>query len=391
MERTLLTAVLGSCAFGVLLGLGVASSLLSINAWQLEIETESHEKLAETTLARLTDPNAKAFIEKTTHNFGVMDVKATGFHDFFIRNIGTTDLILMVDRVSCSCLGIDVTLSRVPPGGSAKCHLRYNAEQAITGKFTQGGIILTNDPDNREIHLRVEGVFTNPVVMRPSGVYLPRISSDATRTATIRFYGFENEPLQLSAPTWTDHEHFDFQWETAELTESDGADTYYSLAKSVIEGTITIKPGLPVGPFQEWFHVRTNYPNQTNVGFLVSGQIIDGHVAISGQGYSRSTGIVSLGSDLSRDIFIQFSGATARSASVQVRTIEPAWVDVELLPPKDIGPLRTFPLKITVPKDSPTGSYGVSGDSQQAHILLETNDETMPIIRILLQFVVGSQ
>ena len=395
MVRTLFTAVLVSCVFGALLGLGIAYSFLSVNAWQLESETKSFGTLAATAWAQATDPNTKVQIEERTHNFGIMDVKSTGSHDFFIRNVGTADLILTVDRTTCSCLGIDLTPSRVPPGGTAKCHLKYNAEQATTGKFSQGGVVRTNDPDNREIHLNVEGVFTKPVVTQPASVYLPRVATGTTQTATIRFYGFDEEPLQLSAPIWTDREHFEFQWEPAELTELDtGDNTHLSLAKSVVEGTITVRPGLPVGSFQEWFQLRTNYPSQPNVTFLVSGQMISGSVSISGTGYSSQTGVAQfeptiMGRITSRDLLIQFRGAVAQAASVQISAVEPDWIRTKLSPPRDVGSLRIFTLTIEIPEDAPTGSYVFSGDGQRAHVMLETNDETTPILRIPLQFTVG--
>jgi len=379
---------------GTLLGFCIAYSHLAINAWQFDAETKTYSELVEQALVLATNPDAKAQIEETTYNFGVMDAKATGSHDFHIRNVGTADLILTVNQTSCSCLGIDITPPRVPPGGTATCRLRYSAEQALAGKFTQGGTVLTNDPDNREIYLGVEGVFTNPVALRPTSINLPRVPLGTTRTATIRFYGFEDEPLQLSVPIWTDREHFDFQWEPAALTESDEEDSFFSLAKSVVEGTITVKPGLPVGPFQEWFQLRTNYSSQANATFLVSGQIVGGNVSISGQGYTSATGVADLGRtvmgrSLSREISIQFRGATALPASVHVSVVEPAWIRTELSPPRDAGPLRFFSLTITVPEDAPTGSYGFGGDGQQAFVTLETTDETMPVMRIPLQFAVG--
>lgn len=396
MARTFLLVLLGSCVGGTLLGFGVAYRHLAVNAWQIETETKSLQELADNALVKATHPDAKAQIDETVYNFGVMDAKSIGSHDFYIRNVGTVDLVLSVNQTTCSCLGIDITPSsgRVPPGGTARCHLRYSAEQALAGKFSQGGTVLTNDPDNREIYISVEGVFTNPAVARPSSVNLPRVTLGATRTATIRLYGFEDEPLQLSAPNWTDREHFDFQWETAELTESDKEDSFYSLAKSVVEGTITIKPGLPVGPFQEWFQLRTNYASQPNATFLVSGQIVGGNVSISGQGYNRTMGYADLGHtvmgrSISREITIQFSGASAQSASVRVSAAEPSWIRTELSPPRDAGLLRVISLTITVPEDAPSGSYVFSGDGQQAFVTLETTDEAMPVVRIPLQFAVG--
>ena len=394
MLRTLCTVVLVSCVFGAALGAGLANSLLSINAWQLEFETKPYATLAQTIREQVTNPNAKAHIEETTHNFGVMHVRDEGAHVFFIRNVGTADLILTVDQTTCSCLGIDITPQRVPPGGTATCRLRYTAEQAIAGRFSQGGTVLTNDPENREIYLGVEGVFTNPVAMQPSSVNLPRVVVGTTRTATIRFYGFEDAPLQLLTPTWENREHFDFQWEPSQLTEADEEDIHLSLAKSVIEGTITLKPGLPVGAFQEWFQARTNYLSQSSVNFLVSGQVVGGNVTISGQGYNRTTGVADLGRTITgrsilREISIQFSGTAAQTAWVQLSAVEPPWIRAELSPPRDVGPLRIFSLSIEIPENAPSGSYVFSGDGQRAHITLETNDETMPALRIPLQFVVG--
>jgi len=417
MVRIFVLAVLTSCTFGVLLGFGIAYGFLCVNAWQLEPEMKTYEniiaagfaqetdsideksienqKLDENPQAPTSNPNAKALIEKTTHNFGVMDVKATGTHDFFIKNVGTEVLTLTVDRTTCSCTGIDITPTRVLPGRTAKCHLKYNAEQAITGKFSQGGIIRTNDPNNTEIRLIVEGVFTNSVVLQPSSVNFSRVPAGTSRTATIRFYGFEHEPLQISSPMWTNTEHFDFQWEPAKPNDLED-DGYLSLASSVVEGTITLKPGLPVGPFQEQFQVKTNSSGMINISFLVRGQIVSGNVSVSGQGYNKATGIADLGrtvigKSISKSFSIQFTGSTAPSATVQVKVVEPSWLRTELSPPRDVGSLRIVSLSVEIPENAPTGSYGFGGDSPQAHIALETNDATMPVLKIPLQFAVGRQ
>ena len=393
MVRTLFAWVVISCIVGALLGWGIAFGFLSVHAWQPESETKVYAALVQDALTQVTNPNAKAFIEETTYNFGIMDVKASGTHDFFIKNIGTEDLILTLDRTTCSCTGIDISPTRVPPGKTAKCHLKYNADRATTGKFSQGGMIRTNDPDHLEIRLIVEGIFTNPVVVQPATVSLPRIATGTSRTATIRFYGFENEPLQLSAPHWQDREHFDFQWQPAELNETDKEDSFLSLAKSVIEGTVTVKPGLPVGSFQEWFQVKTNYPSQVNVTFSASGLVASGNVSISGSGYTPTTGVTFsptvTGRKSSRTITIQFSGALAPSSLVQIKSVEPAWIRAELSPPQDRGPLRMFSLTLEVPEDAPTGNYVIRDGGQQAHVTLETNSESAPVLKIPLQFVVG--
>ncbi|MCL2004682.1 MAG: DUF1573 domain-containing protein [Planctomycetaceae bacterium] len=391
MPRSISSAILVSCIAGVLLGLGTAYSFLNINAWQPENETKNLEMLAERARGQTTGALPQASIEVTTYNFGLMDSKEEGFHDFFITNTGNADLILRVDRTSCSCLGIDITPTRVRPGGTARCRLRYTAEQAATGLFSQGGVVTTNDPENREIFLNVEGVFTNPVVMQPTSVNFARVPAGTTQTRTIRFYGFENEPLQLSATAWELRDFIDIEFQPSELRESDDDGMFLSFAKSVVEGTITVKPGLPVGTFQDWFQLRTNYAGQPNVNFLVNGQVVAGNVAISGQGYNRTTGVADLGrttqgQGISRDFMITMSGISAQSAAIQISSVEPAWLRTRLSEPTQAGSRRIVSLTIEVPENAPIGSFLFGGDGQQAHIVLETNDET---IRIPLQFSVG--
>ena len=394
MVRTLFITVLASGIGGVLFGLGTAYSVLTINGWQLEFETKAYEVLEQTLLAQSTNPNARAHIEERIHHFGLLRADATEFHNFLITNVGTEDLTLRLDRMSCGCTDLHISHERVPPGGTSTLRLEYSADRAIPGRFSESASILTNDPENREILLVVEGVFTNPVVPVPAAISVSNVPAGMTRTATVRFYGFEEEPLQLSAPIWEDREHFDFHWELSELTEAEKEDIFHlGLARSVVEGTVTIKPGLPGGRFRERFQVSTNFPSQPNVVFTVEGQIVSGNVRISGRGYDDRTGIANLGSTttgspLARELQIRFSGVSARSATAEVRSVEPAWLRAELSPPRDAGPFRFFDIRIEVPADAPTGNYGRMEEGLQSHITLETNDETMPILRIPLQFIV---
>ena len=393
MRQTLITAILISCLLGVLVGLGTAYGLLTVNGWQAEYETKSYEMLTETVRAITLNPNAKAQIDITTHHFGIMEVKGVGEHDFFIANVGTEDLILYADRTSCSCLGIHITPTRIPPGRTARCRLEYTSEFATTGTFTQGGVVLTNDPDNREIHLSVVGVFTDPIVVSPSTVNFSRIRAGAGHTATIQFYGFEKDMLEFHSPTWEDNEHFDFQWKDAQPPNIADEESHLRHASSVIEGTVTLKPGLPVGSFQEWFQIQTNYPRHRIVRFVATGQIEGTNVTVRGQGYSDQRGVaewgtIDRGRRFSRDFSIQFRGVAALASTVRVSAVSPDWLQTHLSEPTDAGGRRTFSLTVIIPEDAPSGNFSFSGDGLQANITLETNDETMPVVRIPLQFTV---
>ncbi|MDR0520571.1 MAG: DUF1573 domain-containing protein [Planctomycetaceae bacterium] len=400
MLRTLLSVIFVSVLLGIVIGAGGAFALLAHNRWRPELETNPYHQSQPHTPEQTKQPRAKAFIEETVYHFGVKDVKAGGSHEFFIKNTGTADLTLKLDRTTCSCTGIDITPSRVPPGKTAKCVLTYNADRAMTGPFSQGGVILTNDAENREIRLLVEGVFTASVVVQPSAVNIAKIPAGTDYTMPVRFYGFEDKPLEISEPVWTDREHFALEWQPSAMTAADKEDTLLRTAKSVIEGTLTVKAGLPAGYFQERFHLKTNSPNLPAVELAVNGQVVSSRIAVSGMGFNKSTGIFVLGNtvpgkSIIRELSVQISGHSASSSAVRIKQAEPVWIKAELLPPKNSGQLRVFPIRIEIPADAPVGSYVMRDNGVPAFILLETSEEKTPAetnpasMLIPIQFSVG--
>jgi hypothetical protein len=385
--KRFLCIVFVSAVLGVILGGGTAFLLLTINGWQPALEYGQPGELTK----RTTNVNAKASIEETVFDFGAKDVKTSGKHEFFIKNAGTADLTLKLDRKTCTCTDIEIIPSRVKPGETAKAILSYNAERATSGQYQQGGTLVTNDPENQEIMLLVRGIFTSPVVIRPSALELPNVPVVSDYTATLRIYGFEKEPLKLSAPEWDDKEHFSLEWKETELTESNKADPLLKFAHSVTEAAITIKSGLPLGMFVQKFRLKTNYPNDPVVEFFVRGQVTGGTVSISGYGFNKSTGIDVLGKTvagqkLTRDISIQFSGLTASTTELKVKEVSPAWVKTTVAPPRDAGRMRIFSVTIEIPADAPAGNYMYLTETESAFVSLETNDPNVPVLKIPIQF-----
>ncbi len=386
-----------SCVLGIVIGGATAYSALTINGWNPELEYRTREAILREGAEKNTDPNAKAFLAERVHDFGIKNVKEQGKHHFTIQNIGTTPLTLFVDKTTCTCTGIDLSTKVVAPGKTAIATVNYDAERATTGTYNQGGTILTNDPENREIFLAVRGVFTVPIVMSPAEIVIPSISATETKTATIRFYGFEKEPLVLETPQWSDREHFDISIVPAELTDEDKENSLFMSATTVYEGTVTIKPGLPIGSFLERFHIKSNYVSQPSAEFLVQGQIRGGAVSITGSAYRKDTGVAVLGKTpagqkLARELSIQFSGMSAVLVDLKIKEVFPAWLSVNLTEPRDLGSdvarRRFYSLMIEVPATAPVSSFSAGAQENAAVIVLETGLEDIPVIKIPIQFAV---
>ncbi|MGL4595037.1 MAG: DUF1573 domain-containing protein [Thermoguttaceae bacterium] len=383
---------------GVLIGLGASFVGLRVNGWNPELEHKKHSELVREIVKRTENPDAKAFLETTTYDFGLRDVKDKGEHKFVIKNVGTAPLTLEVDRTSCSCTGIDLSSKRVMPGETCIATVHYNAERAMTGPYTQGGVVVTNDPNNREIYLSIKGIFTAPIVLNPQTITFSNMPASETRAASFRIFGFETEPLslQLSDANWNDREHFDLVLTPSELSELEKENSLYKNAHSVYEGVVTVKPGLPIGTFQEKFQVKTNYSSEPSVEFLARGQIVDGSISIAGSGYDRESGMVRLktatvGQKMIWSGTIRFSGANSDQVDLKIKAINPDWLKVTLKRP-DVSSTSHrslfYIVSVEIPSNAPVCNYMSGDESGLGIITLETGLSDVPELKIPLQFAV---
>ncbi|MDR0705796.1 MAG: DUF1573 domain-containing protein [Planctomycetaceae bacterium] len=392
-----LSLIVFSVVTGIVVGIGTTISALTINGWNPELEYKKYTDIMLEAAAKVSNPNAKALVENSVYDFGIKGVQEKGQHNFSIKNVGTAVLTLEVNQTTCTCTGIDLSSKSVKPGETAIAIVRYNAERATAGPYHQGGTIVTNDPENREILLSVKGIFTSPIVVNPGSVFFPSIPVSESRSADIRFYGFEKTPLQLETPEWNNHDHFEFHLEPSTLSEADQADSMRKNAASVYEGRVTIKPGLPVGTFQEKFFFKSNYPSQPTFELSVRGQITGSGVSIYGTGFNKETGSVLLGKTgigqkIVKDVSIQFTGTAAFRADLKVKEIRPVWLKAILSESRDLGGESVrrclYSLTIEVPTDAPVCNFIKSDEENVAMITLETGLDDMPILKLPVQFAV---
>lgn len=395
--RTTVIVIATAILLGVVVGLGSAFSALKINAWNPELEFKKHADLMREAAEEAANPNAKAFIESTVYDFGIRDVKEKGQKTFEIKNVGSAPLTLEVNRTTCTCTGIDLSSKRLLPGQTAIATVHYDAERAMTGPYNQGGTIVTNDPENREIFLSITGIFTSPIVLNPSSAVFPTVPASETRSAKIRIYGFEKTPLQLEDAQWSDRDHFDLKLTPSELNDADKENSLHKLASSVYDAEIVVKPGLPVGTFQEKFTLRTNYAGEPRIEFLARGQVAGSGITIAGTGYLRDKGYALLGKTtvgqrLTKDVSIQFSGVAAMQADLKIKETVPSWLKVSLTQPRDIGSetsrRRFYTVTIEIPTDAPVCNFMKSETESDAMITLETGLSDTPTLKIPIQFAV---
>ncbi|MDR2170822.1 MAG: DUF1573 domain-containing protein [Planctomycetaceae bacterium] len=394
--RTTILMFFISVIIGVAFGFFGAVSMFAVNHWDVSLEFNRNDFVDKpVAIKNTTDSKVKVYIENKVYDFGVKDVKEKGTHDFEIKNVGSGILTLRVDRTTCTCTGIDLNRQRLAAGETAIATVRYDAERATTGRYEQGGIIVTNDPQTPEIPLSIRGIFTSPVVVSSPVILLPSVSATEKQTAKVRIYGFEKEPLKLEPPVWTDKTHFDLKFEQSELNDDDKNNSLFKHAISVCEGTLTITPfGMPVGTFQERFNIKTSYVSESSIEIFARGQIYGAGITLAGQGFDRTTGIMSIetirsGEKIVRDISIQFTGTNLQNAEIKVKEVRPKWLKTNVTKGGvETAVRRFFTLSIEIPPDAPQCNYTTPDDDKAALVILETGMTNSPTIKIPIRFAI---
>ncbi len=387
----ILFAILLGSGTGFLLGDAANKSA----AWYPEREVASKEDLQKRLI--VINPEAKAFVETDVFDFGVLDRSREGRHDFVVENHGSDDLTLTVNRTSCTCTGVDVSEKVVKPGGKSIITVHWKSDTP-SPTFKQGASILTNDPEMPEIFFTVKGLFTSPVMVEPGMLVFPPINIGRDSQSSFRVYGFEKQPLELNEIRFSDTEHFEVATEPAELNAIDRADPIFQKATNVLQVNVKVKPGLPLGSYQERLLLITNYEKEPELEFFVKGNIVAGNISIGGRDFNRETGVLNAGrttilKPLVSQFTVRYTGIVPENADLKVVQVEPPFmkITVEKLGgtenAEEAAARRSlaFVCKAEIMSETP-GSWNGPDPKNMGFVEFETGLPETPTLRIPIQF-----
>ena len=334
----------------------------------------------------------KVVCDEQTHDFGAMDSRATGSHTFILKNVGEAPLTLSEGRSTCKCtVGIPEDES-IPPGGSGKVKVEWAGKDRV-GSFTQTATIITNDPSKREVNLTIKGRITRAVHAVPADLTLNGLTAGEERSARIKLFGFRTPPLEISGHEFTDTdtaEYFGVSFEPLS-TEQIAAEQDATSGQIV---AVTIKPGLPQGPFQQKILLKTNCEEAPTVELPVRG-MIGSEISVVGKGWDRNSGGLRWGSirgseGAQRTLLIHVRGPHRKEVSFKPIKVFPDFLNVTLgkvtLAENDKYAFTS--LTIEIPKGSPPANYLGRGTGKTGEIILETTHPNVRELRILVGFAV---
>ena len=126
-----------------------------------------------------TGPHPTASVKNTTFLFGTMAVSAKNSHRFVLANTGEAVLKMQAGDTTCKCTtfgfvveGEETQLyTEIAPGEEAVLLVNWKSGDSPDRAFRHGGAVYTNDPDNTEIRLSVEGAVVAAYELLPQSLW----------------------------------------------------------------------------------------------------------------------------------------------------------------------------------------------------------------------------
>ncbi len=334
----------------------------------------------------------KVVVQTDSFDFGTMDAGSTATHNFVIANQGNADLALIKGPTTCKCAMANLERAEVHPGESTKVTLEWKAK-GFLGPYKQTATVMTNDTARPSVTLTISGRIVSTVKTVPDELVFNSMTAGESVSGTVAMYGCVSEPLKI-----TGHEFVEpgtarvFDVKCVPMKPEEVAKD--KDAKSGVSVEVTLKPGLPIGPFKQKIRLKTNLAATPSVDLSVKGSIVS-DVAVAGAQWDETYGLLQIGSvssrdEVSRTLIVIARGPHRSQVKLRVAEVWPSLLKVEIGPTtvSSAGHVLQTPVVIRIPKRSPPAVYLGTETSKCGRILLETGLPQAPQLLIRVQFAV---
>lgn len=344
-------------------------------------------------------PQPKAeVIGEDTYDFGQVEPHSTGKHIFKIKNAGLGPLTIKAGQTTCKCTFLGLEVTKVAPGETAEIPIQWTPESE-NPKFAQSAQVFTNDRLRPQLNFVVHGQVVKLLALSPASIYLPAIPSATEVAGELLVYSPSANSFEISKHSFADENTARFF--DAKIEPADTSKLAELQAKSGYRVLVVVKPGLPLGRFQQTIRLESNIPNASEVTAPVFGTV-SGHLSLYGDSssWNEEAGILTLGTvnpavGAHFDMLLRVRGP---HQEIQVES-------VSVRPSKDVltlkvlgeaeksrnGKSTSIPLRVEIPKGAPAINCLGSGTGTIGQILIKTNHPETPELRLMVSFAVRGE
>jgi Protein of unknown function (DUF1573) len=209
-------------------------------------------------------------------DFGAMPQQSTGTHSWKIKNVGEGDLELWMESSTCSCTiaklatkdGDSKKKVVVKPGDSTEIDLEWQTK-TFHDAYSKGATIGTNDFSRQSFQLAVKGTVNPPVVVYPPEmIRFDAISNEEPNQAGIAVFSPDRPDMKITKVSSSRPEFIVAT--VVPFTEDDRK--HLKVKEGGWRINVLVKPGLPVGSFQDELTIETDHPLQSLQKVSIAGR-----------------------------------------------------------------------------------------------------------------------
>ncbi|HEV3342497.1 MAG TPA: DUF1573 domain-containing protein [Pirellulales bacterium] len=386
---------------GVLLTTAVSLARLGTpltwSALSLDLPAETDYVPVERPSPSPTEPGAKpiAVVDEEEFNFGNLPNKTMdNRHVFKVSNKGTAPLRFTSSSVSCTkCTFVDLPEAPIAPGETGEVVVRWNVD-TFEDQFRQSVKLQTNDPDHEELRFVISGKVVRPLAFEPQMLVFSNVHVGEQSEAKVRLLAYFLDDLAVTEHKLSDaatSQYFDITMTPL------AKDQLERQAKSGIDVTVTVKPGLPVGSIGQTLQLTTNVKEDPELSIPIHGEVI-GAVTISHKDWDRDLKFLRIGP------VRQSAGAKPAPVNLIIRGTDLTGLKLE--PPETSDPVSLkvtygevvelkpgtvvrVPVQIEIPPGTPLVNHmGGTNDGKMAAILIPTNKPALGRVKLSVRFAV---
>jgi hypothetical protein len=377
--------------FGIGIGIATAYVRLTATPWE-GLPSVGQTGHVSSSHSSSQDSDPKLVIDQAEYNFGSMDLDGKGTHDFVVHNRGAAMLKLTKGGTSCRCAVSNLERESLLPGESEKITLEYKPT-AIPGPYNQTATFYSNDPSQPRFTLSVKGKLTAAIRAVPAELVFSRASATETTSGQVRVYCYRPTRIEIRELRWSDPKLAEYFESKLTPLGRDALDEEKE-AQSGYQLDVTIKPGLPQGPFQQKILLTTNLPEKPKLTLPIGGKICS-DISIWGQGWNDENDVLLIGTLKSREtcrrrLLLIVRGPHRKGVTFRVAQPVPEPLKVALGQTVELnnGKISQTPLTIEIPQGSRPVNHLGQDRTNWAKITLETTHPQIPHVPIFVQFAV---
>jgi hypothetical protein len=224
---------------------------------------------------------------------------------------------------------------------------------------------------------------------------MSNVSANEPATGELRIFCFLTDEVRvvghefLSAESASFFECTTAPMEREQLTEPN--------SRSGVRVLITLKPGLPLGPFRQTIRLDVEMgagSEQTTLEVPIEG-VVASDLSIVGPGWHGKSGILTIGNvdsakGAKRNLTLLARGEARNNVVIEPLSLDPPWLKVSLGEPSELNAAVTqIPLIVEIPSGRPPAIYLGSDQGKFAQIILGVkNHPDVKEIRMHVKFVI---